>query len=332
MESSLIYVGVDVAKARLDVAVGGAGETFAVTNEDDGIADLISRLRQVQRKVFVVLEATGGYETLVAAALVDDGIDVAVVNPRQVRDFARATGVLAKTDKIDARVLARFGEAVQPRASVLPDAQARELQALMVRRRQLVDMLTMEKNRRATAATERLRRNIDQHILWLKEALRRANDDINTSVKASPLWREKEDLLRSAPGIGAVVSRTMLVGLPELGRLNRKQIAALVGVAPFNRDSGTLKGQRTIWGGRSEIRRLLYLAALTAVRKPSPFRTLYTRLLGRGKAKKLALVACMRKLLVTLNAMVRSNRPWTCEPLTPTLSPWQRAEGDRTRA
>ncbi|HEY5450639.1 MAG TPA: IS110 family transposase [Polyangia bacterium] len=304
------YVGIDVAKATLDVAIGSDGELVQVENNEAGIARLLERLGEVE-PTLVVLEATGGYETVVAGAIVGRGIAVAVVNPRQVRDFAKATGVLAKTDRIDARVLARFAEAVRPEPRPLPTAEAKELEEYLSRRRQLVDMLTMEKNRQSIATTERMKKSLKKHIDWLEEALRRANDDIDKAIRNSPAWREQEDLLRSMPGIGPVSARTMLAELPELGRLNRKKIAALVGVAPLNRDSGTLQGSRTCWGGRASVRQVLYMAAVTAVRCNPVIRRTYAALRTRGKKHKVALVACMRKLLTILTAMVRDQRRWS---------------------
>jgi transposase len=306
------YVGIDVAKATLDVAIGSDGEVVQVENSEVGIKQLLARLDEV-RPELVVLEATGGYENLVASAIAGREVAVAVVNPRQVRDFARATGVLAKTDRIDARVLARFAEAVRPEARPLPTAEARELEEFLSRRRQIVDMLTMEKNRLSIAATDRMKKSLKKHIAWLEEALRRATDDIDKAIRKSPVWREQEDLLRSVPGIGPVSARTMLAELPELGKLNRKKIAALVGVAPLNRDSGTLQGTRTCWGGRASVRQVLYMAAATAVRCNPVIRSTYLLLRGRGKKHKVALVACMRKLLAILTAMVRDGRRWTPE-------------------
>jgi transposase len=305
-----LYVGIDVAKATLDVAIGSDGELVQVENNEAGIARLLDRLSEAP-PTLVVLEATGGYESVVAGAIVGRGIAVAVVNPRQVRDFAKATGVLAKTDRIDARVLARFGEAIRPEPRALPTAEEKELQEFLSRRRQLVDMLTMEKNRLSITATERMRKSLQKHVDWLEEALRRANDDIDKAVRNSPAWREQEDLLRSIPGIGPVSARTMLAELPELGRLNRKQIAALVGVAPLNRDSGTLQGTRTCWGGRANVRQVLYMAAITAVRCNPVISRTYASLRERGKKHKVALVACMRKLLTILTAMVRDQRRWS---------------------
>ena len=304
------YVGIDVAKATLDVALGSDGELVQVENSEAGIARLVEQLGEVA-PTLVVLEATGGYESVVAGAIAGRGIPVAVVNPRQVRDFAKATGVLAKTDRIDARVLARFAEAVRPEPRPLPTAEAKELEEYLSRRRQLVDMLTMEKNRQSIATTERMKKSLKKHVEWLEEALRRANDDIDKAIRNSPAWREQEDLLRSMPGIGPVTARTMLAELPELGQLNRKKIAALVGVAPLNRDSGTLQGSRTCWGGRASVRQVLYMAALSAVRCNPVMRRTYAALRARGKKHKVALVACMRKLLTILTAMVRDQRRWS---------------------
>jgi transposase len=303
------YVGIDVAKATLDVAIGSDGELVQVENSEAGIARLLQRLGEAA-PTLVVLEATGGYESVVVGAIAGRGIAVAVVNPRQVRDFAKATGVLAKTDRIDARVLARFAEAVRPEPRPLPTAEAKELEEFLSRRRQLVDMLTMEKNRQSIATTERMKKSLKKHVDWLEEALRRANDDIDKAIRNSPAWREQEDLLRSLPGIGPVTARTMLAELPELGRLNRRKIAALVGVAPLNRDSGTLQGSRTCWGGRANVRQVLYMAAMAAVRCNPVIRRTYLALRARGKKHKVALVACMRKLLTIMTAIVRDQRRW----------------------
>lgn len=307
------HVGIDVSKDRLDVAVGSEGELWQVSNDAAGHSALVERLSGVN-PALIVLEASGGYEAVVAGVLWDGGFPVAVVNPRQVRDFARGMGKLAKTDRIDAQVLAMFGEKVPIEVRAPLDAEARELQTMVTRRRQLVEMLTMEQNRRRLVTAGRARKSLDKHIAWLEEAVRRASDDIDQAVRQSPLWREKEDLLRSFKGIGPVNARTLLVELPELGRLNRKQIAALVGVAPFNRDSGTLKGQRTIAGGRSQVRTVLYMAAVTAARCNPVIRPLYQRLIAAGKTKKVALVACIRKLLTILTAMVRDNAYFNAAP------------------
>lgn len=309
MSSEAKFVGIDVSKATLDVALGSDGEVRSVANDETEVAGFVEELTKL-KPALVVMEATGGYESLVAGVLADHGIPVAIVNPRQVRDFAKSIGVLAKTDRIDARVLARFGEAVRPEPRPLASEEAKELEGLLSRRRQLVDMLTMEKNRLAIARAERLKRSITKHIDWLEEALRRANDDIDKAIRNSPIWREQEELLRTAKGIGPVTSRTMLSDLPELGRLNRKQIAALVGVAPLNRDSGTMKGTRSCWGGRATVRQVLYMATLTAVRSNPTIRAAYSALRARGKLHKVAMVACMRKLLTMLNAMARDRHPW----------------------
>ena len=302
--SAQIFVGIDVSKDKLDVAVGSEGDLFQVTNDDSGHAELLARLREV-KPALVVLEASGGYETMVAGALWNGGLNVAIVNPRQVRDFAKGMGKLAKTDAIDARLLALFGEKVPIEVRAPLDEQARELQAMVLRRRQLIEMLTMEKNRRALVPGGQARKSLDKHIAWLEEAIRRASTDIDQAVRQSPMWRETEDLLRSVKGIGGVTARTLLAELPELGKLNRKKIAALVGVAPFNRDSGVFKGKRTIQGGRAHVRTVLYMAALTAARCNPVIRPLYQRLIARGKEKKVALVACIRKLLTILTAMMR---------------------------
>ena len=239
------FVGIDVAKTALDVFIGSAGAAFSVANDEVGIREL---LRQLKRADFVILEATGGLEMPVASALAAAGIAVAIVNPRQVRDFARATGRLAKTDRLDAEVLARFGQAVRPEARPLANEQAQALEALVTRRRQLVEMLTVEKNRRARAP-KILHRSIDEHIRWLEKRLSGFDDELAEMIRDTPLWRERDELLRSVPGVGKVLSSTLLAHLPELGALNRKQIAALAGLAPFNRDSGSLRGSRCIWGG-----------------------------------------------------------------------------------
>jgi len=304
--SNEMCVGIDVSKERLDVAVGSSGEIWQVTNDEAGHGELRGRLAAIGPRL-IVLEASGGYEAIVAGALWEAGFQVAVVNPRQVRDFARGMGKLAKTDRIDARVLALFGEKVPLEVRTPVDAEAKELQGMVLRRRQLVEMLTMEKNRRGLVPVGRARKSLDKHIVWLEEAVRRANDDIDQTVRKSPLWREQEDLLRSFKGIGPVSARTILVELPELGMLNRKKIAALVGVAPFNRDSGKFRGKRMIAGGRAHVRTVLYMATVTAARSNPVIRAMYQRLLAAGKAKKVALIACLRKLLSILSAMMRDN-------------------------
>jgi transposase len=315
------FVGIDVAKAALDVFIGSAGAAFSVANDEVGIRKL---LRQLKPADFVILEATGGLEMPVASALAAAGISVAIVNPRQVRDFARATGRLAKTDRLDAEVLARFGEAVRPEARPLANEQAQALEALVTRRRQLVEMLTAEKNRRASAP-KILHRSIDEHIRWLEKRLAGFDDELAKMIRVTPLWRERDELLRSVPGVGKVLSSTLLAHLPELGALNRKQIAALAGLAPFNRDSGSLHGSRCIWGGRAQVRRVLYMAVVAAVRSNPVIKNFYTQLRARGKYPKSALTACMRKLLVILNAMLHNKTHWQTPALassTSALSPF----------
>lgn len=301
-----MYVGIDVSKDKLDVAIGSQGEEWQVTNDESGHAELSRRLAEV-KPALVVMEASGGYEAVVAGVLWEAGHPVAVVNPRQVRDFARGMGKKAKTDRIDARILALFAETVRPPVHAPLDDDARQLKALVLRRRQLVEMLTMEKNRRGLASAGAARKSLEKHIAWLEEAIRRAGSDIDQAVRQSPLWREKEELLRTAKGIGPVNARSLLVELPELGKLDRGEIAALVGVAPFDFDSGDFKGKKIIQGGRMHVRNALYMAAVTASRWNPAIRPFYERLIARGKDKKVALVACMRKLLVILNAMVRDN-------------------------
>ncbi len=303
-----VFVGVDVSKATLDVALLPTGESWSVPNDDGAVAGLVEQLQQHHPEL-IVLEATGGLETRVVVALGQAGLPVVVVNPRQVRDFARATGELAKTDRIDAGVLALFGERLRPQARPLPDAAARELDALMARRRQILEMLTAEKNRLNMAATP-VRKGIRDHIRWLERQLGNVEKELDERIEATPLWRAKENLLRSAPGVGPVLSRTLIAELPELGRLNRREIAKLVGVAPLARDSGKLRGRRMVWGGRPSVRAALYMGAMSASRCNPAIRAFYLHLLAQGKPKKVALTACMRKLLTTLNAMVRAETPW----------------------
>ena len=313
------FVGIDVAKAALEVFIGSAGAAFSVANDEAGIREL---LRQLTPPDFVILEATGGLETPVASALATSGIAVAIVNPRQVRDFARATGRLAKTDRLDAEVLARFGEAVRPEARPLANEQAQALEALVTRRRQLIEMLTAEKNRRARAPKV-LHRSIDEHIRWLEKRLSGLDAELAELIRDTPLWRERDELLRSVPGVGKVLSSTLLAQLPELGMLNRKQIAALAGLAPFNRDSGKLRGSRCIWGGRAQVRRVLYMATVAGLRSNPAIRTFYLRLRANGKHAKPALIACMRKFLVILNAMLHNKTHWRTPALiSPTAPPF----------
>ncbi len=308
MDPSPVFVGIDVSKAQLEVALRPTAERWAVPHEDPGIATLVERLRALT-PALVVLEATGGLEIPLTGALAAAGLPVVVVNPRQVRDFAKATGQLAKTDALDAAVLAAFGEAVRPAPRPLPDPATQALSALVVRRRQLVEMLTAEKNRLGRAPRP-IRGEIQAHIAWLERRLASLDADLGRAIRSSPLWREQDDLLRSVPGVGPVLARTLLASLPELGTLTRKQVAALVGVAPLNRDSGTLRGKRTVWGGRAHVRAALYMSALVATRRNPIIKAFYERLCVAGKAKKVALTACMRKLLTILNAMLKHRTPW----------------------
>jgi transposase len=275
---------------------------------EDSITTLVERLRHRQ-PAGLVLEATGGLEVPLASALAVAGIPVAVVNPRQVRDFAKATGRLAKTDAIDAQTLARFAEAVRPAPRPLPDEAAQAFSALLTRRRQLIEMLVAEQNRMQRAPRP-IQPQIQAHVTWLKQQLAALDEDLTHRIQSTPIWREQEDLLRSVPGIGPVVSRTLLAELPELGTLTHKQIAALVGVAPLNRDSGTLRGRRTTWGGRAVVRAALYMSTLVATKHNPVIKVFYQRLRAAGKAPKVALVACMRKLVTILNAIVKHRTPW----------------------
>lgn len=304
-------VGIDVSKDRLDVAC--LPETVlnssTIDNNADGHRTVVEMLRRLAPRL-IVIEATGGYHRLLVAALAAAGLPVVVVNPRQVRDFARAIGVLAKTDRIDAMVLARFGQKVDPPVRPLPDEQATVLQELVSRRRQLVELQTAEGNRLQQAATARIRSSIRAVLKTIERQIQLLDDELDDRIKGSPIWQHKVDLLTSVPGIGPQTARMLLVGLPELGQVSRQQIAALVGVAPLNRDSGTMRGRRTIWGGRATVRSALYMAALVASRYNPVLKAYYQRLVNAGKAKKLALIAVLRKLLITLNAMLRTNTAW----------------------
>lgn len=302
-------VGIDVSKSHLDVAVLPAGASWSVDNSEEGIRSLVERIHALGGPVLVVLEATGGLEYPAAAALGVAKVPVAVVNPRQARDFAKAMGKLAKTDRIDAGVLALFAERVRPEPRPLPDPQAQAMQALLTRRRQVLEMLVMERHR-LPQALPRVRQDLLESIAWLRKRLKQLDEDLGGAVRQSPLWRDKDDLLQSAKGVGTVMSTTCLAHLPELGTLNRKKIAALVGIAPRNQDSGLFRGKRRIWGGRASVRQALYMAALVATRWNPAIRDFYQRLLKAGKAKKVALTACMRKLLTILNAIMRTRKPW----------------------
>ena len=316
MDQEGIYVGIDVAKAQVDVAVRPTDDSWEVSYDDAGVRQLVSRLKALE-PVMVLLEASGGLELPLVAALATEELPVVVVNPRQVRDFARATGKLAKTDSLDAAVLAHFAEVVRPPARPLRDAETQALNSLAARRHQVMTMLVSEKNR-LSIATVAVRPRIEAHIAWLERELADLDEGLRQTLRQSPVWREKDDLLRTVPGVGEQLSLTLLAYLPELGTLNRRQVAALVGVAPFNRDSGTLRGKRTVWGGRARVRAALYMGALVASRFNPLIRDFYQRLLAAGKPKKLSLTACMRKLLVILNSMLKHRSPW-CD-LTPTVA------------
>jgi transposase len=305
------FIGIDVAKAQLDIAVRPSGARWAVPNDASGVATLVDQL-QVHHPTLIVLEATGGLERAVTSALATAGLPVVVVNPRQVRDFARAIGQLAKTDALDARALAHFADVIRPTPRPLPDAQTQELRALLGRRQQLIGMRTAEQNRLA-GTSGRLAQDIEAHIAWLNARIATLDNDLETMLRASPLWRENDDLLQSVPGIGPVCAQTFLLELPELGTLTRQHIAALVGVAPLNCDSGTLRGRRTIWGGRAHVRTVLYMGTLVATRFNPQIKAFYQRLLAAGKIKKVALTACMHKLLTILNAMLKHRKAWQAQ-------------------
>ena len=314
MDQSDVFVGIDISKASLDLAVRPSGLRLSLVYQPQALDPVVEQLRQLA-PTLIVLEATGGLERPLVRALVAATLPVIVANPRQVRDFAKATGQLAKTDLLDAAVLAHFAEAVRPALRTQPDAPTEELAARLARRRQLLEMLTAETNRASTAPAP-VRRRIDAHVRWLRRELEQIDEDLDALIQRSPVWRAQEDLLRSVPGIGPVMSRTVLATLPELGHLSHKQIAALVGVAPLNRDSGSLRGRRTCWGGRATVRRVLYMATVTATKWNPVIRAFYQRLCAAGKRKKVALVACMHKLLTILNAMVRHQCPWREVPAT----------------
>ncbi len=303
-----VFVGIDVAQAHLDVCLRPGEAPWRVPYTEAGVAEVLDRLRP-HRLALIVLEATGGLETALAAALAAAGLPVAVVNPRQVRDFAKATGRLAKTDALDADVLAHFAEAVRPQARPLPDAATQALAALVTRRRQLQEMLVAEQNRLRLAPAP-VQRGLQAHIAWLQRQVKDLDRDLAQAIRQSPAWRAQDDLLRSVPGVGPVLASTLVAELPELGRLTRRQIAALVGVAPLNGDSGQRRGPRRCWGGRAPVRATLYMATLAATQWNPVLRAFYQRLLAAGKLKKVALTACMRKLLTILNAMVKAGTRW----------------------
>lgn len=305
-----ITVGIDVSKATLVVAVHPTGEQWVTETTPAALEALVARLGTL-RPTLIVVEATGGYERALTAQCATAQLPIAVVNPRQVRAFAQALGRTAKTDDIDAQLLAAFGARIQPAARALADAETQALAALVVRRRQLIEMIGMERRRLDQAPpTGKITRDLRNHIRWLERRVEDVDDEIGTAIQASPLWRGQDDLLRSVPGIGPTTARTLLAELPELGRLDRRAIAALVGVAPFNCDSGQHRGQRHIWGGRASVRAVLYMAAVSAARYNPVLRVFYRRLRDAGKPAKVALVATMRKLLTIVNTMVKHQSKW----------------------
>lgn len=305
-----MFIGIDVSKTHLDVFVRPLNKSFHRPYDEENMAILINRIKKYEPEL-IVLESTGGLERRIAGALLAAGLPVAVVNPRQIRDFARAAGRLAKTDAIDAEVIAHFADAMRPPQRPLPSEERQNLDELITRRRQLVKMIDAERSRRGRVASKDVANRIDKHIKALKADLAEIDKEIDGIIDKSPIWKKQEDLLKSVPAVGDVTARTMIAEVPELGTLNRRQIASLIGVAPFNRDSGTLRGRRTISGGRRDVRRCLYMAALTGTRYNPAIRAFYNRLVEIGKPKKLAIVACMRKLLTILNAIVKFGKPWT---------------------
>lgn len=308
--SSELYIGIDLAKARLDIATcGRRKESWSATYDPAGLSRLAERLEALA-PTLVVMEATGGLESDVCIALAGRSLPVVVLNPRHVKEFARATGKLAKTDRIDARILADFAQKLRPEVRPLPDEKQRSLDALLVRRRQVVEMLVAERNRRQQASSS-IAREISEHIAFLEARLEQTDQDLRRQIKADDVWRARDELLQSVPGVGEVLSLTLLGSLPELGQLERRKISALVGLAPFNRDSGTVRGARRIWGGRADVRAVLYMATMSAVRFNPVIRAFYRQLVQRGKAKKVALIACMRKLLTILNSILKHQQPWS---------------------
>jgi transposase len=313
-----IFAGIDVSKETLDVAVHPQQSIKRFRNNETGISGIVTYLRGFTTAL-VVMEATGGLEMSLAAVLGVAGIPVSVVNPRQVRYYARSMGKLAKTDAIDAQILADFAAAIRPEPRPLPDTQAQQLRDILARRSQLNEMITAEKNRLGRARRP-VSENIRAHIAWLEQELADMNTRLRRSIEESPIWREKDDLLRSVPGVGQVLASTLLAELPELGTLDRKQIAALAGVAPFNWDSGKLRGKRSVWGGRAKVRTALYMATLVATRHNAVIKSFYQRLCAAGKAKKVAITACMRKLLTIMNAMIKHRTPWHYNPIPAVIS------------
>ena len=303
-----IFVGVDVSKDSLDVAIGPQKDIITFTNDQKGADALVKKLKRIDPQL-TVFESTGGYELLATSCLAEAGLAVVIVNPRQVRNFAKATGILAKTDAIDARVIAHFAEAVKPEVRELKDAATSELTALVTRRRQIIEMIVAERNR-LRLANKRNKKDIEDHIRWLKKRLDKIETDIGKMIQSSPIWRCKDDILQSVPGIGPITSASLICDLPELGVLSRKKIAMLAGLAPLNCDSGKYKGRRRIWGGRASVRSGLYMATMAAIRCNPAIKGFYQRLIAAGKCHKVAATACMRKLLIIVNAMLRDQTLW----------------------
>jgi transposase len=308
METQPVFVGIDVGKAQVDVARSDSDEVWTLGNDEKGLQELVARLKTISPEL-VVMEATGGFEFPAAAAIAAADIQVVIANPRHCRDFAKSTGQLAKTDTIDARGLALFAERVKPQVRELPSEEARALEALVSRRRQIIDMITAEKNRLGFALKP-VQKGIQKHIKWLERQLSNIDSDLDTTIRKSSIWAAKSDLLQTVPGVGPNLSRVLIAELPELGQLSHKQIAALVGVAPYSRDSGVFRGKRMIWGGRAPVRCALYLSVWSAAKWNPVIRVFYERLRAKGKPPKVAQVACMRKLLTILNAMMRDGHEW----------------------
>lgn len=303
------FVGIDVSKSTLDVCIEPEGQTLHVAYDETGISQIVDCLKEV-RPTLIVLEATGGLEVRIATELASKGLPVAVINPRQARDFAKATGQLAKTDQVDAAVLAAFAKAIRPQVRPLKDEDTCALNDMVSRRRQLIDMRVQETLRLATAASKPLQKNLNKHIVWLDKQIAEIDHDLTKRLRNSDVWRAKDNLLRSIPGVGAVTTLTLLAKCPELGALNRREIAALTGVAPLANDSGKHRGKRFIWGGRADVRAVLYMAALSAIRYNEPIKAFAERLKKSGKPPKVVIVACMRKLITIMNAMLKNNAPW----------------------
>lgn len=303
------FIGIDVSKSTLDVCIEPVGQALHIIYNDAGIGDIVNRLEEI-RPTLIVIEATGGLEMRIATELAGNGLPVAVINPRQARDFAKATGQLAKTDKVDAAMLAEFARAIRPQVRPLKDMDTRAMNDLVSRRRQLIDMRVQETLRLGTAASKPLEKSLNKHIVWLDKRITEIDNDLTKRLRNSDAWRTKDDLLRGIPGVGAVTTLTMLAKCPELGTLNRREIAALVGVAPLANDSGKHRGKRFVWGGRADVRAVLYMATVSAIRCNDTIKTFAQRLKKAGKPPKVVIVACMRKLLTIMNAMLKNNTPW----------------------